>query len=142
MTGSLLPSTPTELPTFDAAKFGTLLSQLKGRPVVVNFWGSWCGPCRTEAPGLAATAHQYAGRVQFLGVDVADERTPARAFIRRYGWSYPSVFDPDSKIKDSFGFLGQPVTLLMNDAGTRVFRRQTRCELVEISTASRSLLSA
>jgi cytochrome c biogenesis protein CcmG, thiol:disulfide interchange protein DsbE len=118
---TLLPSSPTALPAFDPAAFRRLLGQLKGRPVVVNFWGSWCGPCTIEAPGLAVTARRFAGRVQFLGVDVLDRRTPAEAFIRRYGWTYPSLFDATGAIKNSLGLLGQPVTLLYDAAGKQVF---------------------
>ena len=53
-TGSLLPSNPYELPEFDLASYEALLSELEGTPVLVNVWGSWCGPCKDEAPHLAA----------------------------------------------------------------------------------------
>jgi thiol-disulfide isomerase/thioredoxin len=117
---AVLPATPTELPTFDPPTFRALLTHLRGKPVVVNFWGSWCGPCIREAPGLAATARAYQGRVQFIGVDGSDHLVPARAFIRRYGWIYPSVFDPNNSIMDSFGLLGQPVTLVFDTSGKQV----------------------
>jgi thiol-disulfide isomerase/thioredoxin len=112
---TLLPATPTALPTFDFATFQTLLSQIKGKPVVVNLWGSWCGPCISEAPELAKVSKEYRGRVQFLGVDLQDQPAPARAFIRRFGWTYPSVFDPSASIQKGLGLLGQPVTLIFKD---------------------------
>ena len=121
--GQLLPSTPTQLPSFDRAKFHQLLAQLKGKPVVVNFWGSWCGPCEQEAPRLAEAARRFSGRVQFLGVDVFDDRAPARAFIRLFGWSYPSVFDNPASIEGSLGMSGQPVTVFFDAAGRQVFVR-------------------
>jgi thiol-disulfide isomerase/thioredoxin len=116
-----LPPTPTALPTFDLARFRSLLASLRGRPVVVNVWASWCGPCIGEAPGLAATSRALAGRVQFLGVDIQDQRPAARAFITRYGWTYPSVFDPTGAIRSGLGFVGQPVTVVYDAAGRRRF---------------------
>ncbi|HEY1331238.1 MAG TPA: TlpA disulfide reductase family protein [Actinomycetota bacterium] len=114
-----LPATATALPVFTYDQFTTLLSSLRGKPVVVNFWASWCGPCRSEAPGLSQLAKQYQGKVQFVGVDVADQATPARAFIHQYGWTYPSVADPNNAIKRGFGFIGQPDTIVYASDGTR-----------------------
>jgi cytochrome c biogenesis protein CcmG, thiol:disulfide interchange protein DsbE len=116
-----LPSSATAMPTFSANQFRELLTTLKGKPVVVNVWASWCGPCTKEAPSLAQVSAQYAGRVQFLGVDIEDQLTPARTFIAKYGWTYPSVFDPTGSIRDDLGLLGQPVTILYDATGTKVF---------------------
>lgn len=118
---SLLPSSPTALPQFDPARFHELLAQLRGKPVLVNVWASWCGPCIVEAPGLARAARDYRGRVQFLGVDVLDQRGAAQAFIRKYGWTYPSVFDPAGAIRNDLGFVGQPVTVVLDSSGKRVY---------------------
>ena len=117
----VLPSSATALPTFSPTQFRELLTTLKGKPVVVNVWASWCGPCTREAPSLAQVSAQYAGRVQFLGVDIEDQLTPARAFIAKYGWTYPSVFDPTGSIRDDLGLLGQPVTILYDATGRSVF---------------------
>jgi cytochrome c biogenesis protein CcmG, thiol:disulfide interchange protein DsbE len=119
--GLLLPATADALPTFDPAKFQQLLAELKGTPVVVNIWASWCGPCISEAPHLASLARETKGKVQFLGVDIIDKRPSARAFIHRYGWIYPSVFDPTGSIRDGLGYLGQPVTLVFDRSGHQVF---------------------
>ena len=116
----LLPASATALPQLDPARFRQLLAQLRGKPVVVNIWASWCGPCIAEAPDLAAAAQEFQGRVQFLGVDVLDQLGPARAFISRYGWSFPSVFDPRAAIRDDLGFIGQPVTIILDRAGKTV----------------------
>jgi thiol-disulfide isomerase/thioredoxin len=118
---SLLPSTPVALPDFTTAQFQQLLDQLTGTPVVVNVWGSWCPPCRAEAPDLANVAKAYHGKVQFVGIDILDQRGPARAFIREFGWPYPSVFDPEGEIRDGLGFVGQPITVLYDSAGKSVF---------------------
>jgi thiol-disulfide isomerase/thioredoxin len=115
-----LPSSPTELPEVDVAGYEALLETLRGTPVVVNVWASWCGPCRNEAPALAAAAQEYGDRVRFLGLDVLDTRPDARAFIQEYGWTYPSLFDRTGAIRDSLGLVGQPFTVFYDASGTVV----------------------
>ena len=73
------------------------LSSSRGRVVVVNVWGSWCPPCREEAPMLAAASRTYEGRVDFVGVNVRDNRASAMAFETRYGIEYPSIEDTDGR---------------------------------------------
>jgi cytochrome c biogenesis protein CcmG/thiol:disulfide interchange protein DsbE len=119
--GSLLPTSPTTLPVFDLASFQKLLTQLHGKPVLVNVWASWCGPCTKEAPELAGLARDYRGRVQFVGVDIQDQSSSARAFVQKYGWTYPSVADPTGAVRDGLGFIGQPVTVIYDRTGTQVF---------------------
>jgi cytochrome c biogenesis protein CcmG, thiol:disulfide interchange protein DsbE len=121
ISGPLLPASPDALPEFDLARFRQLLAELKGTPVVVNIWASWCGPCISEAPHLASLARETKGKVQFLGVDIIDKRPAARAFIHRYGWIYPSLFDPNGSIRDGLGYLGQPHTLVFDRSGQQVF---------------------
>ena len=118
----LLPTDVAELPDFDLARFETLLEQLRGTPVLVNLWGSWCEPCRDEAGDLAAAHAEFGDRVQFLGVDILDSRGSARGFMEEFGWRYPSVFDPPASIRDGLGLLGQPVTLLYGADGDVVER--------------------
>ena len=118
---TLLPASPTALPEFDLPRFRELLGQLRGIPVVVNVWASWCGPCEREAPGLAAVSTEFEGRAQFVGVDIQDFREPAREFITRHGWTYPSVFDPDAEIRNGLGFVGQPVTVIYDRSGNEAF---------------------
>lgn len=121
--GPLLPGSPTELPEFDPGMFNTLLDQLAAdnMPVVLNIWASWCGPCTIEAPRLAKEASAVLGKVQFVGLDILDNRTPARAFIQRYGWPYPSIFDPTGAVRNSLGLTGQPVTVMFDRSGKRAF---------------------
>jgi len=87
---------------------------------VVNVWASWCGPCREEAPLLAAANRSYGDGVRFIGLDILDERGSARAFMREHGWTYPSVYDPSGAIRDGLGLLGQPVTLFYDASGELV----------------------
>jgi thiol-disulfide isomerase/thioredoxin len=98
------------------------LSSYRGRVVVLNFWGSWCVPCREEAPALAVAAQQYrpAG-VAFVGVDVRDTTASAEAFVRSFGITYPSVSDPSSQITLDFTSVvpiaGTPTTLVIDRTG-------------------------
>ena len=74
------------------------LATLRGKPVVLNIWGSWCGPCRAEAPDLQFVAQQTAADgVSVLGVDVRDDRAAAADFVRDRGITYDSVFDPPGR---------------------------------------------
>lgn len=116
----LLPVDAAELPSFDLASYQRLLSQLPGTPVLVNVWASWCGPCKEEAPRLAAAAGSYGDRVQFIGIDILDARDSARDFMATYGWTYPSLYDATGAIRDGLGFIGQPVTIFYDANGAQV----------------------
>jgi cytochrome c biogenesis protein CcmG/thiol:disulfide interchange protein DsbE len=65
------------------------LDGMRGRPLVINFWASWCGPCRQEAPVLSDSARAHAPQVAFLGVNVRDSESAARSFVRETGPTYP-----------------------------------------------------
>ncbi len=93
-------------------------SDLEGRVAVVNFWASWCGPCRLEAPDLEATWRAYQGRgVQFLGVNFKDDRNAARAFEDEFELTYPSAFDPSGSLAHKFQVLALPSTFVISDEG-------------------------
>jgi thiol-disulfide isomerase/thioredoxin len=115
-------------------------SSYRGQVVVINFWGSWCGPCRAEAATLAVTAQQYrSARVSFLGVDVRDTTASALAFARDFGVTYPSVSDEGSVITLDFASVvpvaGTPTTLVIDRTGHiagAVFGPATYQELSDI----------
>lgn len=90
--------------TLDGAQIST--ADFAGRPVVVNVWGSWCAPCRAEAPELVAAHAELGEDVAFLGVNTRDlDAAPALAFERAFGITYPSIFDPDGQLLLGFAQL-------------------------------------
>jgi peroxiredoxin len=112
-------------PDFTAATLtGSRLrfSSYRGQVVVLNFWGSWCVPCREEASTLSLLAAQYRpSGVSFLGVDVRDTTASAQAFARGFDITYPSVSDPSSVITLDFTavvpIVGTPTTLVIDRTG-------------------------
>lgn len=111
-----LPDAGTLSPVSTEAFEGMLVG-LRGKPVVVNVWASWCGPCRVEAPLLQKASERYGDRVAFLGVDARDSPDDARAFIRRYGIAYPNVIDPDDGVTSLLGVRGFPTTYIFDRSG-------------------------
>jgi len=95
------------------------LRALRGKPVVVNLWASWCDPCRFELPFFQRQALERAARVAFLGVNVDDSATSAGAMAAEYPMPYPSFEDPDRKIAGRFGAIGLPVTVFYDATGKR-----------------------
>lgn len=114
---------------FDAA-----LASLRGHPVVVNAWASWCGPCRYEFPLLGQASLELGRRVGFLGVATRDSRGTAQGFLERNPVGYPSWADSSGEIARSIGVgPGLPVTVIYDEAGKRSFIHQgpysTRADL-------------
>ncbi|MCS7173775.1 MAG: TlpA family protein disulfide reductase [Armatimonadetes bacterium] len=106
------------LETLDSRELA--LSQLLGKPVVMNFWASWCVPCRLEMPILEDAAKRHRGRVHFLGVNVLDRPSLARAFVRKLGVTFPSVLDEDGTVLARYRVVGLPTTVFITRSG-RIF---------------------
>jgi peroxiredoxin len=103
------------------------LADYRGDTVVLNFWGSWCAPCRAEAPGLGTLNRQLkSSQVRFLGIDIRDESDAAEAFMQQFGIGYPSLSDPNDEIALDFHSTVPPAdipTTLVIDRSGRIAAR-------------------
>ena len=94
------------------------LSEHKGRPVVINFFASWCIPCKAEAPSFDKVYREYKTKdVAFLGVAIQDTKIKAMELVKEVGITFPAGLDEDGKIKESFGVFGIPVTYFIDRNG-------------------------
>jgi cytochrome c biogenesis protein CcmG/thiol:disulfide interchange protein DsbE len=108
-----------------AERFPAVLRAARPRPVMVDFWASWCGPCRFEMPFITRLRAKYPGRIEFIGVNYQDGRGPAAAFVREFKMNFPSYRDPDGKIGEGQGgIIGMPTAIFL-DASGREIQRQT-----------------
>ena len=97
---------------------GTLsLASLRGKPAVINFFASWCGPCKAEAKILETASQQYKGRIAFVGVDYHDVTSDGRKFLAAHGITFPTVQDGSGKVGDEWGLTGVPETFVINAQG-------------------------
>jgi cytochrome c biogenesis protein CcmG/thiol:disulfide interchange protein DsbE len=93
------------------------LAALRGKPVVINFWATWCVPCYEEHAVLAAAAREQGDRVTFVGVIYEDEAGRVNEFLARQGRAYPSLMDEDGKAAMSYGVYGVPETFFVDAQG-------------------------
>jgi cytochrome c biogenesis protein CcmG/thiol:disulfide interchange protein DsbE len=100
------------------------LEDLRGRPVIVNFWATWCGPCVAEFPLLqaAAVAHQGDG-LAVVGIVFRDRSAPAREFMARMGATWPAAMDPGDVVATRFGIIGPPDSFFIDRNGVIVGRQ-------------------
>ena len=96
------------------------LAQFRGKPVVLNFWATWCGPCWEEHPVLVANARMLEPNVQFLGVVFQDTEDKILGFLRERGSAYPTVVDEAGKTAIAYGVGGVPETYFLDANGTIV----------------------
>jgi len=92
-----------------------------GKPLVVNYFGSWCGPCNAEAADLAAFSQSKSGEAAFVGVAVDDQQSDVVDFMSKYGLAYPVVLD-DNSLGAKDGITGVPTTIFYNAGGQEVDR--------------------
>lgn len=115
------PAADFTLQRFDGGSFR--LSEQRGKVVAINFWSSWCVPCRQEAPELEGAWQAYRDRgVVFLGVDIWDTEADARAFLREFGVTYPNAPDQSGGVTVEYGVTGIPETYFVDRDG-RLVRR-------------------
>lgn len=93
------------------------VEQFRGKPLVVNFWATWCRPCYEEHPVLVANAQMMQGQVQFLGVVFQDQEEKIQAFLNERGTAYPTLVDQAGKTAIAYGVGGVPETFFLNKDG-------------------------
>lgn len=110
------PAPAFDLETLDGRRL--TLAELRGSPIVLNFWASWCIPCREEAPLLTAADERFRQKgLRIVGVVYQDNSENARLFMDRYGQSYPGVLDPDGRTAIDYGVFGIPETFFIDARG-------------------------
>lgn len=110
------PAPRVELPGLRGGQ--VRLADLRGRPVVLNFWASWCPPCLAEMPEFQRVHRRLGDRVAFLGVNQRDQAQAAERLARSSGVTYPLALDAAGRAFDAFGGLGMPTTVLIGADGT------------------------
>jgi peroxiredoxin len=94
------------------------LASLNGQVVMINFWASWCGPCRQEFPALDEIYRKYRPMgFEMIGINVESERSDAERFLGATNVSFPILFDPDNKVSGSYGVSAMPTTFLVDRQG-------------------------
>ncbi len=94
------------------------LSDLKGRPVIVNFWATWCAPCEAELPEFVQTYEQYKDQgLEIVGVNAQETGEEANTFVEKYGLSYPIALDSRGEVMDLYAVRGLPTTLFIGPEG-------------------------
>lgn len=124
--GELVVAPAFTLDRLDAHGAGTQLSiaDLAGKPVIVNFWASWCVPCKEEAPYLQGVYDKYRAKgLVVLGVDAQDFRSDARRFMAKHGVTYPVVYDGKGSTLGKWGVAGFPETFFIDRQGNLVGER-------------------
>jgi cytochrome c biogenesis protein CcmG, thiol:disulfide interchange protein DsbE len=116
------PAPPFTLTLFDGQQ--TSLESLRGKVVFLNFWASWCPPCRAEARDLEAAWQPFKDQdVVFLGIDIQDTEAAARAFIKEFGITYPNGRDTSGRIAIDFGVWGIPETFFIDPTGRITYKQ-------------------
>ena len=111
------PAPAFALPRLDGPGVVSLAS-LRGHPVVLNFWASWCGPCKTEAPALERDSRRYRDRgVRFVGVDDNDLPSDARRFVSVHGLTFPMLKDGSGDVTRNYGISQLPETYVLDASG-------------------------
>lgn len=119
----------------------TTLASLRGEPALINFWASWCEPCRKEAPELERLARSLGGAGRLVGIDYTDQADGGREFIRQYGWTFPILSDPDGVYGARYRFSGLPTTVVLDARGRIVEKLRGPQTVTELRRALRAAQS-
>ncbi|MBV9850774.1 MAG: TlpA family protein disulfide reductase [Armatimonadetes bacterium] len=111
------PASDFTLPDAATGRPVHLLAEARAHPVVLDFWATWCGPCREELPSLNRVAHKYAGRAAFYGVNSHDRPADIRAFARLYGMTFPTLSDARHDVASQYGADALPTLVIIDTRG-------------------------
>ncbi len=114
------PALNYPLPPFDLlglAEGSLSTAELHGRPLVINFWATWCAPCREEMPMLQAAWQRYGDRVTLLGVDVGETPAQVAPFVAELGITFPIALDQDRSVSTTYNVRGLPTTFFVDSDG-------------------------
>ena len=111
------PAPQFSLPALSPTSRTVSLAGFRGHDLVVNFWASWCIPCRVEMPLLESAYRSERGKVMFVGIDTNDTRSAAQSFLRRERVTYPTAFDPNGEVASEYGLFGLPVSVFISAVG-------------------------
>ncbi len=111
------------------------LADYRGGPVVLNFWASWCMPCRREMPALQATHEELGDAVTFIGMNHQDDRDAAMDLLAEVGVTYSSGFDPEGKVAAGYGLFGMPTTVFISPDGAVVAQHTGELSAAELEQA-------
>jgi peroxiredoxin len=144
MAALAIPHTGDVAPPFSIAKVGggTIdLSKFRGKPVYVNFFASWCGPCNEEAPDVAKLYHTYHARgLTVVGVDELEDASKAGDFVHTYAWPFAVGVDGDGSVGHTYGALGLPVHVFIDKRGNVSTYRLGEMDHAEIEEAIKKIL--
>jgi peroxiredoxin len=130
---------PFSLATIDGKTL--TMAALKGKPVYLNFYATWCPPCNDEAPAIEKLAQKYRGRVQVIGVNELESPAKAKSFFDKYHLTYPAVVDADGSLgRDYRSMIGLPIHVFIDRSGVVKLMRNGEMSPADIEAAFKSLL--
>jgi peroxiredoxin len=115
--GNSKPRLAPALPREDLVAPGVTVAQLRGHPAFVTFWAGWCPPCGHEAAALQTFSQGLDGRARLIGVNWTDGLADARAFIRKYHWTFTSLRDASGEVGRNYGIISLPTTFVIDSQG-------------------------
>lgn len=125
------PAPDFALTTLDGAQFS--LSELRGTPVVLNFWATWCGPCQRELPAMQAAAERYDGLVVIAGVDQGEDAGTVQPFVDELQLTFPIPMDAEQDVGQRYNIKGLPTTFFIDGEG--IIRRVWAGEMNSVTLA-------
>lgn len=129
---------PFKIYTFDGRQLA--LADLKGKPVVVNFFASWCGPCQLEAPALREAWNEFGGKVEFVAVAIEDSEEGARAFLKEFNIKFPAGLDSSGEIARDYNIYGIPRTYIIDKTGAVLYEHSGAIMKEDLDAAIRLVL--